>query len=421
MANSYLTPTVITRETLMRLTNKLSMASHCYTALEKQFHKIGTTITVRLPNKFRGANSATIALNDLTEPSVQLTISNQFNIGMSWPTKDETLTIDEFSKRYVEPATDTLANMVDAAMCALANDVYNTVGTPGVTPATFTVLGAAGQRLTEEGVPRVGRVGILNPAAEYALGDGLRQYMYNPSLSKELTESGFLGRVNGTDLYGDQNVLVHTTGHFTTGCTPLCNFSGGNGVACASGASTITADGCTTTTNTVTVGDVFTLGTVGGSGATAPVFAVNPVSGASTGVLRQFVITTAATSTGGGDLLLTFSPSLIDGTASQATALGAYQTVSVLPANNCPINFLGTQDTAYPQNLIYHPNAFALVCVPLEMPENTWGARVSDPQTGLSIRLTKQWAIGTDIKYTRLDLLCGVKTIYPALACRLAG
>ena len=415
MANSYLSPTVITRETMMRLNNKLSMASHCYTSLEKEFHKIGTTITVRLPLKLRGANSANIALNDLTEPSVQLTISNQFNIGMSWPTKDETLTIDEFSKRYIDPATDTLANLVDSAMCALANDVYNCVGTPGATPATFAVLGSAGQRLTEEGVPRAGRVGILNPAAEYALGDGLRQYMYNPSLSKELLESGFLGRVNGTDLYGDQNVLTHTTGHFTTGATPLVNGS------TVSGATQLIADGFTTTTGTVTAGDVFTLGTLGGSGATAPVFAVNPVSGASTGVLRQFVVTEAATSTGGGDMTIKCSPALIDGTATQATALGAYQTVSVLPANNCPINFLGTQDSSYPQNLIYHPHAFALVCVPLEMPENTWGARVSDPQTGLSIRLTKQWAIGTDVKYTRLDLLCGVKTIYPQLACRLVG
>ena len=55
------------------------------------------------------------------------------------------------------------------------------------------------------------------------------------------------------------------------------------------------------------------------------------------------------------------------------------------------------------------------------MPANVWGARETDPDAGLSIRVVKQYDIDADNEIIRLDILYGVKTLYPELAVRLWG
>ena len=70
---------------------------------------------------------------------------------------------------------------------------------------------------------------------------------------------------------------------------------------------------------------------------------------------------------------------------------------------------------------MFHPNAFALVTVPMEMPANVWGARETDADAGISIRVVKQYDIDADEEIIRLDILYGVKTLYPELAVRLWG
>jgi hypothetical protein len=89
--------------------------------------------------------------------------------------------------------------------------------------------------------------------------------------------------------------------------------------------------------------------------------------------------------------------------------------------DNDVMAFVGSESTAYPQNLVFHPNAFALVTVPLEMPANVWGARETDTDVGISIRVIKQYDITNDLEIIRLDILYGVKTLYPELGCRLIG
>jgi hypothetical protein len=136
------------------------------------------------------------------------------------------------------------------------------------------------------------------------------------------------------------------------------------------------------------------------------------MSGAALPDLRRFVITADNTDTG-ADMTVAVSPSVVSS--------GAYQTVDAVPANNAPITFVGTESTAYTQNLVFHPNAFALVTVPIELPSGVWGARESDPDLGLSIRVVKQYDIDADEEIIRLDVLYGTKTLYPELAVRLWG
>lgn len=394
-SNSLLTPTIIAKETLLQIVNSMSMSRHVHTAYKNEFAKVGSTITVRKPNKFRATKAQARSNTNLAEPSTSITMSTQAHVSWAFSSAELTTTIEQYSKRYITPAALALANQIDADLCGLYTGVYNSVGTPGSTPSTFSVLGNAQTRLDDEAVPSDRRVGILNPAANWSLADGLKG-TFAQNVAKDIITKGYLGTIANLDLYMDQNVVRHTTGHFTTGATPVITGT------IASGATSITTDGWSGS-NTVKAGDVFTI---------AGVYAVNPMSGASTGVLRQFTVT-ANTSDTSNLMTIPISPAIVSS--------GAYQTVDAVPVAPAALTFIGTEDTAYAQNLMYHPSAFALVTVPIEMPSGVWGARETDPEAGISCRVVKQFDIDADEEIIRLDVLYGVKCLYPELAVRVWG
>ena len=74
----------------------------------------------------------------------------------------------------------------------------------------------------------------------------------------------------------------------------------------------------------------------------------------------------------------------------------------------------------HPQNLAFHKNAFGLVMVPMEMPDGV-SFKARETQDGCSIRVVKDYDIDTDEDIIRLDILYGVVTLYPELACRIFG
>jgi len=396
-SNTLLNPTIIAKEALMQLTNHLVMARHVHTAYKNEFVKVGGTITIRKPNKFRATKAQARTNTDIVEPSTSITMSVQAHVSWAFSSVDLTRTIEDYSKRYISPATNALANQVDVDLCGLYVNVYNYAGTPGNTPATFKVLGDAQTALDDEATPDDTRIGVLNPAANWSLADGLKG-TFAANVAKDIMTKGFLGKIANLDLYADQNIVRHTNGIFTASATPLMNGT------TVSGATSIVTNGWNATSSTVEAGDIFTI---------AGVYAVNPMSGQSTGVLRRFVVTTDTASTGSGDMTIPISPSIVSS--------GAYQTVDAVPLTTAALTFLGTESTAYPQNLIFHPNAFALVTVPIEMPANVWGARETDADAGVSIRVVKQYDIDADEEIIRLDILYGVKTLYPELAVRLWG
>jgi hypothetical protein len=401
-SNTLLTPTIIAKEALLQVLNNRAMSAHVYTAYKNEFVKVGTSITIRKPNKFRTTKTQARANSNISEPSTTMTMATQAHVSWAFSSVDLTTTIADYSKRYITPAAETLGNTLDYDLCGLYADVYNVCGSAGTTPNTFKVLGDGQQVMDEEGAPSGKRIGILNPAANWALADGLKG-TFAARVADDIITKGYLGTIANLDLYMDQNVNRVTTGTYTAGATPLVNTTS------VTGDTTLITKGWNGTSNTVAVGDVFTI---------SGVYAVNPMSGASTGVLRRFVVTEANTSN--TTMTIKISPTI---KYAATIALGsAYNTVDSLPQANASITFLtGTQVTAYPQNLLFCPNAFALVTVPIEMPANVWGARETDKESGMSIRVVKQYDIDADEEIIRLDILYGTKTLYPELACRLLG
>ena len=419
MANTHtlLTPTIIAREALMLLKNNMVMGSNVYRDYEAEFPgspKKGGTVTIRKPVKFQVTKARTRTTSNITENSITLTVATQAHVSWQFYMKDLTLTIEEYSNRYIRPAAAVLANTVDADLCALYDDVYNTVweSTGYVNPATFMVLGKAHQRLDEEAVPPSDRVVIFNPAAHWSMANALSNWNFREG-GEQALRKGYLSRIANSDIFMDQNIKTHQTGMWHTGTG-----TDGTGLEVATGAPTGTVGSGGTTilaladfdiVNTIVLrtGDVFTI---------ARCYAVNPMSGQSTGALRQFVVTADVSCGSAGTttevaVSVYIQPDMIH--------TGAYKTVYSFPSGGAAVDVVGYVNHVIPQNLAFHKNAFALVMVPLEKPDGQWGSTVTED--GFSIRIVKDYSIDADEESIRMDILYGVKTIYPEFAVRIMG
>jgi hypothetical protein len=400
MANTLLTPTKILDESLMILENNLAFTSRTNREYSKEFAvsgaKIGSTVNARKPNRFVGTTGPNLNLENVNESSVPVSLTTQFHVDFTFSSQELTLVVDEFADRYIKPAMATIANKLDFDGLALAANVANTVGTVGTVPSDIQVLLDAGAKLDNEATPRDGRRSVVwDPSTNAKMVKGAAG-LFNPSGKiGEQYESGiFAASSLGFDVGMDQNVNTFVTGTRTNGTVSGAGQTGSSLLVTGLGAG-----------GTVAKGDTFTI---------AGVFAVNPQNRQSTGVLRQFTVTAPATADGSGNATLAIFPAINTAASNQQ-----YQTVSAGPANAAVVTWDVTASTAYTANLAYHKDAFTLVTADLEdvAQYGAWGARRM--HKGISMRISRQYAIGTDTVPCRIDVLYGYAAIYPELACRI--
>ena len=401
MANTIITPSIIAKVGLAQLENNLVMGKKVYRDYTREFVKVGDTISVRRPVKFV-ANDGAVAINqDVVEGKFSLAMSSRKHVAWSFSTQDLTLSIEEYNERYIKPAAIALANQIDYDLCGLYKKVWNWVGTPASPVNSFSDFALAPRRLDEGAVSQDMRSAVLSPADAWGLV-GSQTALYMQDVARGAYRSGDIGNIAGVSTAMDQNIRMHTNGAAAGG--GLVNGANQN-VTYATSKDTNTQSLITddwTAATTFKAGDVFTI---------ADVYAVNPNSKQSTGVLQQFVIQADITATG-ANCTFSIAPAIITS--------GPYQTVDSVPADNAAITMVGTGSVQYAQNLVFHKNAFALVMADLEMPDGAvFKARES--QNGFSMRVVKYYDGEMDEDRIRLDVLYGVKAIYPDLACRLSG
>ena len=411
MANSLITPSIIAKEALVQLENNLGMANNVHREYKKEFVKVGDTVSVRKPVKFYAADGKTRVNQDVEEANTSITVDKQKHVSWKFSSKDLTLTVEDYSERYIKPAMIALANVIDRNGHDLYKNVWNHVGTPGTTPNGFASMALAAQRMDEMAVSTDMRKAVLNPAARYAIA-GSATSLYMNGVNQQAYRKGAIGEIAGLETFRSQNVANHTVG--ALGGTPLVNGASQNTTYANSGdtnSQNLVTDGWSSSvTGLLKAGDVFTI---------AGVYAMNPVPGEGTTgklqmpYLQEFVVLSDVDSDGLGNATLSISPAIITS--------GPYQTVSAAPADNAAITVkTGTAATTYPQNLCFHKNAFALVTCPLELPDGV-EFKARETHKGLSVRVVKQYSIDADDDIIRLDVLYGWKSIYSDLAVRLAG
>ncbi|QDP68070.1 MAG: putative minor capsid protein 10B [Prokaryotic dsDNA virus sp.] len=399
MANTVLTPTALTKESLMQTMNNLVLAKNVTRKYDDRFAvsgaKIGNSLDIRKENRFTVSTGQSLSLQDVLEESVTLTLDKQKHVDFQFSSNELSLSIDEFSDRYIKPATLELANQIDYDLSALYKDVYHSVGTPGTIMTDLSDALDAGRKLKEAGVPVGSKLAsVIDAEAEASLINGLKGLFQSSSEIAKQYEKGQMGMAAGFKWYMDQNIQSHTVG--AHGGTPLINGASQTG-------SSLITDGWTASTAVLKEGDVFNI---------AGVYSINPKSRQATKQLQDFVVTADGTSDGSGNLTVSISPSIVTS--------GARQTVSGSPADNAAITVKGTASTAYSQHLAFHEQAFALGCADLLLPKGVdMASRASDSQTGMSIRLVRAFDINNDRFPCRLDILYGVKTIKPEFACRI--
>ena len=409
MANSTITPSLIAAEAVTLLDNELVMAANVFRGYREDFalrpngYKPGESISIRVPTSFTVRTNATMAPQDVIEGKRTLTLDRRVGVDFEFTSQELTLSISELSERVIRPAMVQIANKIDQDLHDLYKRVNNWVGTPGQTVDSFNDFALAPERLDMLAVPRDSRVGVLSPRDHWGLV-GSQTTLFNNSINQEAFRRGETGNVAGVNLFMSQNVATHTTGNFATsgltvGTGTYANYSAVKDTLIAS----ITING-TANGQTLKAGDVFTI---------ADVYDVNPVTRARLPHLKQFTVVNDVTITG-TSVTFDYYPAAINS--------GAFKNVDG-PTNNMngkAVTFLGTPNTNYPQNLVFHPNAFALVMVPMEAPPGAVDV-ARRTYKGTSVRVIPVYDGTNDKSAWRLDVLYGVLAVDPRLAVRLSG
>ena len=389
MSNTILTPDMITKEALRILHQKANFIGSMNRAYDDSFAqsgaKIGDSLRIRLPNRYTVRTGATLSAQDVTEQQTTLQVSTQKGVDLNFTSNELTLSLDDFSKRILEPAMAQLAASVESDAFNMALDVPNVVGAAG-SATTFKNVLEARKKLSDNLAPTAERRLILNTQDNVDLVDSLKGLFQDSSTISQQYKDGMVGKTAGFDAIYENTLIPN----FTNGAGAGYLVNG----AAQSGASLIVDTG----TGALPKGAVFTI---------ANVFAVHPESRLSTGVLQQFVVTSAYT---GGAGTVSIFPSIV--------ASGALQTVNAVPADNAAITVYNTASDVTTTSLAFHKDAFTFATADLVLPKGVdFAAR--EVYDGISIRVVRQYDVNSDSFPCRLDILYGYKSIRPQLACRI--
>jgi hypothetical protein len=405
VANTLLTIDKVTNEAVRVLHSNTSFLKNVNKEYDDQFAqsgaKIGDTLRVRKPPKFTVRDGRVMSVQNATETYVSLPCTTQKGVDLNFTSAEFAMSIDDFSSRFLKPSMSVLGAVLDYTSLAMTLDVANSVGTPGTTPATYQVWGDAGAKLDDALAPRDGdRTAILSPAAMARTVDGLKGLFQAGDAIADQYRSGIMTRAIDLKWAIDQNVRSVTMGSRAGTTLVTCPTA-----APASGSTQIQVDGFTGATDTIKKGEVVTFGSV---------FDVNAETKQTLTNLKQFAIT-SDTTCASNKCALPISPAMYDSTS------GALQNVSAMPADNAAVTFYGTTSaTVYPQNLVFHKDAFTFATADLKLPKSAEMA-ARKVQDGISLRIWEGADITNDQFPTRSDVLFGFATIYPELACRVWG
>lgn len=404
MANSLVTIDMITREALRIAHEKSQFIATTDRQYDDSFAKtgakIGQTLRVRKPNQYtRTTGSRVMDVQDQTELNGTITVATQDHVDMRFNSSELALSLDEISKRYIEPAVSVLVSGIESDYLAFATKAtYNLAGTAGTGITSLATPGAARAKLNQSLAPKDGNRCIqMDSITMGALVNGVAGY-FNPAkdLDKQYRE-GMVARTSMADYYENERLWTLTNG---------------SDVTCTMAAAAAVTDG----------GNTMTMASLSAAPATGAVFTVpgvymaHPETKASMGVLQQFVVTTGTTT------IQTVSPSiyLTGPRQNVCSAAGAQLTTATFDGTGIVPVFAGAASTSYVQQLMYHKEAFQFVTADLPLMDDAHKC-VRRVQDGLSMRVWQASDIRNDELLMRIDILYGMAALRPEWACRMIG
>jgi hypothetical protein len=399
MANTLLTRLEITRKAIRLFTNSNAFIKNIDRQYDNQFAvtgaKIGATLKVRLPNDYTVTDGPGLSLQDTAEQQTTLTVATQRHVDTGFSTAEMALSLDDYADRITKPKMNNLGgNVAKTIMLAIgetaANARANFSGTTILSPNAQTFV-EAGAILDDNSAPMMGTKGdrkIVNDPWTDARTSTSLQGLFNPATKiSEQYETGSMKQALGFSWMRDQTVIKHTAGTFSAGTVNGANQTG-------------TALTTNAITGTLKQGDIITI---------AGVLAVNRVTKQSTGMSRQFVVTsdvlTAATSIPIYPAIV--PPNAVSGADSQ------YQTVTASPADAAVISLFTAASAVYRKSLAYAPEAITMVTADLYMPTKGVIDSARAQFDGVSMRSISAYLPGSDQAINRDDVLFGQLSIRP--------
>jgi hypothetical protein len=354
----------------------------------------GGSIKIRMPNQYTVRTGTVMDVQDTTEASETMTIGTMKGVDLNFSDTDLALSIEDFTKRFINPAVAALVSNIEADIIVGAcNGVANMVDNDGAAFSFLNIMQAR-QKLIEGLVPDdEDELSLfLTPSHNTKYVDAVKGLFAPAGRIGQQYQEGMVGPVAGVGWVGTSTHLTDlTTGTGSKGDT-LYNVNPGSQVGAA-----ITVD---TGTITMKKGEVVTL---------AGCNAVHPETKVDLGYLKQFVLTADH---GASFTTLNISPSIV--------VTGGGQNVTASPTNGGAVSKIGAGNgELLNRTLYFHRDFCAVAFADLENPKKygAWGdVQVLD---GVSVRLWRQGDITNGAFPTRLDVLYGYKVIRPQLACRI--
>ncbi len=402
MANSILTPSMITRYSIRMFLNTNYFLQNISRQFESQFGiegaRIGAQLRIRYANQYTVTDGPGISIQDTTEQQFLLTVATQRHVDVAFTSAETTLDVDDYMERIVLPRVNALAAnvaiqvMVNTATTA-RNAVANVDANNNILPINDGPVALARAILEENSAPNFGEQGmrkcVLAPRSDTRMQQSLKGLL-NPvdSISRQYN-SGMMYEALQLRFFEDQSVVNHTTGSATTAAVNGAGQTGQTLIVSA-------------IAGTLNAGDIITV---------AGVNAVNRVNFASLGTLAQFVVTANVAN---GATSIPIYPAIIP-PASNVPYAGLpytpqqYQTVTASPANAATITPFANASVTYRQNMVYAPDAITLVVAPLWIPPSEKGviAAARHNYDQLSMRSLVVYEPTTDQPVDRLDILFG--------------
>lgn len=402
MGHTFLTPTKVIREFMREFQNNISFVGRCKKVSKKDYEiggmMAGSSVNVAVPNNFAVTTAnATFSGQDMVERSVAVPIDQQYHVDLNGvTTRDLTLSLDDFSARFIKPAARNLAAKVEQYVInKAAINACSLVGSAGTTPNSALVYLQAAQKLQEAGAPFNSASIHINPAANAATVDALKGLFNATAAVGSQYTKGLMGTALGLDFFVNQAIP-----RITCGSRVAASESSVTNTITTQGQATIDITG--SGTKTYAAGDVFTIANVNW---------VNPLTKAVVGP-AQFTLTEAVTLVGGVKTACKISTPLY--------STGGHQNIDAMPQANAAITFVGTASTAYDRNVYMADEAMAFANVELAVPGGVDFA-ASETQDGISLRIVRAYDISSDTILTRVDTAFGAAALRPEWIGQLIG
>lgn len=414
--NSLLTASWVARKALVLLHAKSNMTGRTnrdYQSLLPgpiQGVILGQQLSIRLPFQYVGRKGAPMSAENSVQRFATLNVNNQRGVDINFTSVERAMQLNSFEEQVLEPAMAKVAALIEIDVGALINSVPKFVGAYNTAVNFGTVLQSE-RFLTEALAPEDDRRTLTaNPQASYEFildNKGL----FNPeaSVSDQWLEGVIADKVAGYVAFRNTKLPTHVVG-VVTGGTPVVNGAGqgnsGAGNAFVTSTSLAT-NGWNSGATTVNAGDVITI---------AGVNDVDPESKLSLGRLKQFVVNTTVSDSGGAIAALSISPAIIYG--------GAYQNVDSIPASGASITVMGASPAAISgatvkQSLAWYRDAIVFANPAMLDLSQLVKFTAQENFEGYNIRFAQQWDPTNDLLPARIDTISGEVLAYPELAVRL--